>query len=305
MSRLEQLILQHVSIHKEGEYDIAVKRQKYWRLLLRIMNAVAATIAIEVILVWLAVLPKKYVLTYEIAVFVVGLFTPYLIDLINRKFYALEEALTRLGALLGLVIGSAIGWWSSDWQLSLALGVIGAGAGWVGANFILPVIQLIGWLVDLVMMIGTPLSWPIKWVLEMRLKFNARKAQKPRGTTVIDNPDLTSMFSSASGKGSTGKGGYMGAAMAGATGLAALGATQMAAGSSQIDSETNSFNGDYSSTSEDPMPSMTWINPTTGLPMMNDMPGGLDVGGNLWGDTSQFDHGSSDMGFSNNFDSNT
>ena len=31
-------------------------------------------------------------------------------------------------------------------------------------------------------------------------------------------------------------------------------------------------------------PAMQWFNPTTGLPMLGDMPGGIDVGGTQWCD---------------------
>ena len=92
------------------------------------------------------------------------------------------------------------------------------------------------------------------------------------------------------------RGGGAGRALAGA-GLGAAAAYGAASWASSTDDDAPSWRsglqGDGSIGMDDSFSSMPVINPATGLPMVGDSIGGIDVGGNLYGSSDSFSTGHS------------
>ncbi|MCW3478740.1 hypothetical protein OL229_04035 [Neisseriaceae bacterium JH1-16] len=278
----------------------------WWNRLTPLIDAAAAATVWYLVLQLFGTGAAK-ILPIAPAFFLVGSLLPIVVDLV--KLRNLENSAAALGAVIGLLIGviSAL----LDHKTLVGVAIYGGGGAAIGliAGLLTVVAgSLAMWVMHVAIMVGRPIAWPIKKTITAVLNMNIRRrfgwCENGRpvlvfgidGVSHVDGANR-SIFVAEPHLRRNGHSEDLGipkftyqqlsdrsyvdtALVNAALKVAAMGQVDERYKQPEFQWFTLSTPSGATWTGEEMMPQV--LNPTTGLPMVGNTAGGMDVDGNLW-----------------------
>lgn len=328
--KIDRVILNLVSQYWRDDYGIAAKRQLRWKWALRLIDVIAYAMVCSFIFTYLSHAPwNSFLFSFAFAFlsyFTIQIFGKLAEILWQRHF----SVLSKIGALSGFVLAITVTW---NWPFGLMVGLslFGAFLGLASTTMFLVLVILLASFFESAIRIGAVIAYPAKRLIRKILMGRLNVAAQSRSwvaggipgqfsrnaepvPSIFTDGEIHQNFHQSSFRRRRQRA-FSVRNSGNAVGLSSLAFISEQAFTSvdvPIDFENLTetpcmLDLDISTSPDFLLPfeescSSVWVNPSTGLPMLGDTPGGIDVGGNLWGESNSDHSALDDMSFSSGFE---